>query len=142
MQVTVYGKPVSKGNIVQYKGGGMHDRNDKKLKAWDRDIRARFAIRTKAENLVEPYFKDGPVSIYLQFNLLKPKSAKRDHPYVRPDIDKLSRAVLDALSGVVYADDKQVVKLTASKHYVKHPADEGVRIIYNKYYNDMFNESF
>lgn len=37
-----------------------------------------------------------------------------------PDVDKLCRACLDALSGVVYADDRQVARLTASKRW---PAD-------------------
>ena len=32
-----------------------------------------------------------------------------------PDIDKLCRAVLDALTGVMYADDRQVVALSARK---------------------------
>jgi Holliday junction resolvase RusA-like endonuclease len=44
------------------------------------------------------------------------------YPAVRPDIDKLCRAVLDALteSGCI-RDDGQVVELTASKNYGKHP---------------------
>ena len=33
------------------------------------------------------------------------------------DIDKLCRGVLDALTGVVFADDAQVVRLTAGKNY-------------------------
>jgi len=35
----------------------------------------------------------------------------------KPDIDKLCRAVLDALTGIAYADDSQVVALDASKVY-------------------------
>jgi len=34
------------------------------------------------------------------------------------DIDKLSRAVLDALTGVAYLDDRQVVELEARKAYL------------------------
>jgi hypothetical protein len=36
---------------------------------------------------------------------------------VRPDLDKLVRAVLDALTGPVLADDGQVVLLSAGKFY-------------------------
>ena len=35
------------------------------------------------------------------------------------DIDKLSRAVLDALTGVAYLDDRQVIQLEARKAYFK-----------------------
>ena len=34
-----------------------------------------------------------------------------------PDVDKLVRALLDVLSGVVIADDRQVVKVSAAKFY-------------------------
>lgn len=38
-------------------------------------------------------------------------------PIVRPDIDKLSRAVLDGLTGQLYRDDSQIVRKCAEKHY-------------------------
>ena len=34
------------------------------------------------------------------------------------DIDKLSRAILDALTGVAYLDDRQVIDLNSSKGYL------------------------
>lgn len=34
------------------------------------------------------------------------------------DIDKLSRSILDALTGIVYEDDSQVVILNARKEYL------------------------
>ena len=67
---------------------------------------------------VEPW--DGPVGIELHFGLPKPKSAprrKRVWPDKRPDLDKLTRAVLDALTYVVFADDSQVIEIRASKDY-------------------------
>jgi Holliday junction resolvase RusA-like endonuclease len=36
---------------------------------------------------------------------------------VKPDIDKLARAVLDCLSGTVIKDDSQVVILNVRKEY-------------------------
>lgn len=38
-------------------------------------------------------------------------------PIVAPDIDKLSRAVLDGLQGQLYRNDSQVVCKLAEKHY-------------------------
>jgi Holliday junction resolvase RusA-like endonuclease len=42
------------------------------------------------------------------------------------DIDKLSRAVLDTLSGVIIADDSQVVRLYVTKLYGIPGADISV----------------
>lgn len=77
---------------------------------WRADIAnvARSVILEKAKFGVE---------VSLIFTLKKPKTVTRSEPFIRPDIDKLSRAVLDGLTGVAYEDDEQVVKLTAVKEY-------------------------
>ena len=59
---------------------------------------------------------DGPVRIALEFYFAKPKKPKHAFPY-RGDADKLSRNVLDALTGIAYVDDAQVVHLTATKSF-------------------------
>lgn len=38
-------------------------------------------------------------------------------PTVKPDIDNVVKAALDAMNGVVYADDKQVFEVTVTKQY-------------------------
>jgi crossover junction endodeoxyribonuclease RusA len=67
-----------------------------------------------------------PVGIAIAFVFVRPKShytskgelraGAPTHPG-KPDIDKLCRAVLDALTGILYHDDAQVVSLNASKRY-------------------------
>ena len=39
----------------------------------------------------------------------------------RPDVLKLARAVEDALTGIVWADDSQIVRLYYAKHYADFP---------------------
>ena len=66
----------------------------------------------------EPW--SGPIAVSLTFLVPKPKSApkrRRTWPDRRPDLDKLIRAVLDALSKRLFLDDSQVVELRASKDY-------------------------
>ena len=42
----------------------------------------------------------------------------------KPDLDNVAKAVLDALNGVIYADDKQVIRLVAEKEYSIDPRIE------------------
>ena len=39
------------------------------------------------------------------------------HPTAKPDIDNVLKAALDAMNGVVYADDKQVFEVIIQKAY-------------------------
>jgi len=64
----------------------------------------------------------GPVDVVASFVLARPRRRARPWPTSRPDVDKLLRAVLDALTGIVWRDDAQVVRTSASKHYAA--ADE------------------
>jgi Holliday junction resolvase RusA-like endonuclease len=60
-----------------------------------------------------------PVELSVVWYLAKPKSTPKKvlMPTKKPDTDKLLRAVLDSLTGVVYEDDSQVVRVTAEKKY-------------------------
>lgn len=60
---------------------------------------------------------DGPIGAELVFSLSKPRTVKRDFPSVKPDVDKLTRAALDGMKGIIWRDDAQVVHLEAQKIY-------------------------
>src|ERR1044071_1724313 len=63
---------------------------------------------------------DGPVELGLVFWLPVPKSApkrRRLHHVKKPDLSKLTRAVEDALKGVMFRDDSQIVRLEVEKRY-------------------------
>jgi crossover junction endodeoxyribonuclease RusA len=112
----VHGLPIAQGSSRAFvvNGKPIITTTAKGLSIWRRliaDVAQRFAPP-------EPW--DGPVGIELHFGIPKPKSApkkRRVWPDKRPDLDKLTRAVLDALTYVVFADDSQVVELSASKDY-------------------------
>lgn len=44
-------------------------------------------------------------------------AAGDSHPTTKPDVDNIVKAIFDALNGVVWKDDVQVVALTVSKRY-------------------------
>lgn len=69
------------------------------------------------------------VEVRIGFVMPRPKSARRKRPTVKPDLDKLVRACLDALTGVVWVDDAQVVSVMASKRYVNAAEPEPGAVI-------------
>ena len=44
-----------------------------------------------------------------------------ERPTKKPDIDNIAKAFLDAMNGVAYKDDSQIVYLTVTKKYAVHP---------------------
>ena len=61
-----------------------------------------------------------PISLILVFHIKKPKTVKRLYPTVRPDLDNYEKSILDALNGVAYKDDAQVVTVLKSKQYTEN----------------------
>lgn len=108
-QFFIAGRPIPQGSLKFINGHAIHVRAQD-LALWRADI-ARVAKSVIWEKAMES------VEVHLTFTLLKPKTVKRNEPFVRPDIDKLIRAVLDGLTGVAYDDDQQVTKITAVKEY-------------------------
>lgn len=55
------------------------------------------------------------------FSKKKHEQAAKDEikPMVKPDIDNVAKAILDAMNKTVFIDDKQVVELSVSKFYTE-----------------------
>ncbi len=71
----------------------------------------------------------GPVGLRFRFFLPKLKTVIRRYPTGarEGDLDKLIRALYDAMTGAVYIDDCQVVDSTESKRYTD--GEPGVEVI-------------
>jgi len=117
MSLFVPGKPEPKGSWNFY-GKRVVATNDKPLKIWTRDIQW---LATANRNRACPVEKPIGVALGMRFVFMRPESHLKKNGtlrkgvsvlhLVKPDLDKLIRAVKDALSGVVYHDDSQVFKL-------------------------------
>ena len=68
--------------------------------------------------------------ILLHFHFSKPQSMSKKHwiHTKRPDLDKLVRAALDGITGVLIPDDAQVTSITASKDYCQNGTVPGLHI--------------
>jgi Holliday junction resolvase RusA-like endonuclease len=83
--------------------------------------------------------KEQRIGLSVVFRFKRPKKhyhpngdLREDAPYYvvarKGDIDKLSRALCDALTSVAYDDDDQVVNLTAAKRYCTEEEDPGLTV--------------
>lgn len=116
----VEGIPKPQGSKSIGPNGHMYEAN-KGWKAWRETLVAELTKEGK-------HLPDGPVLVCLVFYFPKPQKPKFGPVLqaVTPDVDKCSRAVLDALesSGVV-PNDSRVSALTATKRY----ADDGAGVM-------------
>ena len=119
IKFTVFGKPVPQGSskafYVKSLGRAVITSDNKHLKPWRQQV-TETAMSLQADAIPD----DRPVEVILDFYFARPKSAKkRVGMTVKPDIDKLIRAILDGIMGVLFRDDSQVVSVHARKHYAE-----------------------
>ena len=122
IEFQVRGQPVPQGSMVKGRYGPLRYANDIPLKAWRGAIAQECRIAMRGL----PAFP-GAVRVYVTFVVARPRSHRRTdgtlrasapiYPAGRPDVDKLSRACLDAITAVAVDDDSQVVSLIADKTY-------------------------
>ena len=112
---TVYGKPEPQGSTRAFvvKGRPVITSANKGLKAWRQQVSAAALAAVAGTEFITLE----PVSVAVDFYFDRPKSVKRAAMTVRPDVDKTLRGVFDALTGIVFKDDAQVVRSTATKQY-------------------------
>jgi Holliday junction resolvase RusA-like endonuclease len=68
--------------------------------------------------------------VFKSWSKAKKISAINGEVTQKPDVSNLVKSVEDALNGVVYVDDCQIVRIVAVKHFVEI-GNEGVEIIVN-----------
>jgi Holliday junction resolvase RusA-like endonuclease len=98
---------------MKHVGGGRIVSKSPKLKEWREKI-----AQVVRDQVGEPAHRL-PVSVTAVFVLSKPKTVQRDRPTVPPDLDKLQRALGDAISidAKYLADDSQIVEWHSEKVY-------------------------
>lgn len=123
IELIVHGIPAPQGSKTRTRWGMREDNPN--TKPW------RAAVAAEAASVVngqEPL--TGPLELAALFYFPRPKSHYRtgkhadelkpnapDYCATKPDADKLIRAAADAMSGIVYRDDSQLVRISARKLY-------------------------
>lgn len=119
IKLIVYGTPRPQGSTRGFIPKGWNrpiiTTDNKKLKPWRQEVSG-----AAADLNVAPFEAHVPLAIRLDFYFDRPKSSsikKRPGMTVKPDGDKLVRAIFDSLKGILYDDDAQIVSHRARKHY-------------------------
>lgn len=124
----VYGQPAPAGSkTVGFTKSGAHFVRDsaKGSAQWKRTVAQKAGEVMEGGDLLA-----GPLALTVTFHVPRPKghygtgrnagsvrSSAPEYPTTRPDTTKLLRAIEDALTGIVWRDDAQVVVQTARKLY-------------------------
>lgn len=102
--------------------------SSKAVKPWRAAVVAAVAEVVEARGW-EPVA--GPAAVTVLFYLERPKSCPkwRTRPWVKPDLDKLARSTLDALTTAgALEDDARVVRLVLDKFYASGTVPPGALI--------------
>lgn len=123
---TAFGVPRPQGSKRYVGNGRFVEASD--VKPWRKAI-AESVFRAWVSSGDDRPFTE-PVIVWATFYLPKPKTVKRLLPSVAPDLDKLQRALGDALSvdSKCIEDDALIVKWHSSKVYAAVPEDAGVKV--------------
>ncbi len=82
----------------------------KVTKDFESALQMMFRAQYKGKSL------KGPLSVEVELFFTRPKKPKYTYPSVC-DVDNCAKAVLDALNGLAWIDDRQIVSLICEKDY-------------------------
>lgn len=129
IQFTVYGEPVAQGRPKFSTAGGFPKAYDPAKSRHYKDY-----VRLAATEHAPAVPLEGPLGMVLTVYRSTPKSfSKRKAalaedgkltPTTKPDVDNYLKGVKDALKGVIWRDDSQVVEVYARKRYSARPRIE------------------
>ena len=129
----IEGEARPKGSVSAFRNRVVHPASTKK---WQKKIETHFQNEYKKRRLDKRTTVE--VRCVFYFRKTKSKKAVDKGPYVTkpPDLDKLIRTVLDAMTDIVYDDDAQVVRLSGEKRYAINNDPIGVDITIWRFPNE------
>lgn len=121
IEIVAYGTPQPKGSLTAFLVSGRIVMTEGKGKVaqkayhdWRRTLKqAGVAARGETPLLT------GTLTADITFRLHRGLTVVREYPSITPDLDKLVRAVFDAMTGSVWKDDCLVVGLNCRKLYAE-----------------------
>ena len=113
--------------------GYVHTYDEDKSRNYKTHVRliAKTAMKEQGWKVAENDEGIG-VNIYAYMGIPQSKSKKfhaaaiagEERPTKKPDVDNIFKAVTDALSGILFKDDKQIIHARVEKYYSDEPRVE------------------
>jgi len=133
-----FGRVCNDGKIRVSMVEGRRGKSRAAFKAWRATVShvARLAVDASEHDIMP---RPLAVAVELEVYMQRPAShvnasgelsaigRRMPRPSVRPDVDKIERAILDSCSGILYEDDAQIVDLCCRQWYADHGVP-GVRV--------------
>lgn len=121
---TVPGKPQGKARARTYRNNGItRTVTPEKTVLYENFIKERYLQASKGKF----FDKEVPVQITVTVRFAPPKNtsnkryarmiAGKEYPLKKPDIDNVLKVICDALNGVAYHDDSQIIFAGCRKEY-------------------------
>lgn len=131
LECTVDGQAVPQGSLTPF----IHPRSGKVVTPQKQSVKTwRDTVATVARGHYRGDPTPDPVRVVLDFRLGRPRShygTGRNSGQLKPsapkwcvgppDLDKLTRAIGDAITGVIICDDSQIIDVTATKTWDDEP---------------------
>ena len=121
--ITIPGEPIAKARPRMTKHG--HTYTPKRTVDYERMVQTLFHAEYGSPKL------EGPILLQLDLYFEIPKSRSKaarermqqglERPCKRPDIDNCMKSVSDALNGIAYKDDSQIVAAVIQKFWADEP---------------------
>ena len=102
-----------------------HKYTPRDVKQYARDI--QYSFYAKYQKWLPSMFFEKPLRAEIEVFIKMPQSfskikkqraiAGEIRPLIKPDVDNCTKNIFDALNGIVYPDDKQIVELSVKKFY-------------------------
>lgn len=135
LRIFIPGEPCAQGRPrFSTAGGFVRAYDPAKSRNYKAYVKAVCAAEAKKQGWL--FNTDLPLEVEIIAGLSIPSSKSKkfkqaaaegvEKPTKKPDVDNIAKTVTDALSGVIYKDDKQIVNLTVAKIYSKRP---GVSVV-------------
>lgn len=133
LEVTGVPAPKGSGRAMLIGGKARHvpsgsSANQRALRAWTNAITAAFDALPERPAPIA----GRPLRVAIAFRFARPdshfgtgrnadrlKPSAPERPTSKPDVDKIARSTLDALTGLAFDDDARIVELVVSKGYAE-----------------------
>jgi Holliday junction resolvase RusA-like endonuclease len=121
VKLVVFGVPLPQGSksafVVKGRAVVTDGKKGPALREWRAAIGACARLWLSQNGMPAPL--DCPVALKATFYMPRPKSTPKrvTRPATRPDLDKLTRSIGDALTKIAYTEDSRIVEIHVRKEY-------------------------